>query len=99
MTVLLRESLHACFEHAATALDLRDFHQLLVQRNCSTFEVHSQQQRFPFWIVFCGQFCGFKAFGIEPKPLGLFLEDWMVPYRKHGRFGAANERAKARKGG
>lgn len=29
---------------------------------------------------------GFKAFGIDPKPLGLFLEDWMVPYRKHGRF-------------
>jgi uncharacterized protein YbjT (DUF2867 family) len=29
---------------------------------------------------------GFKAFGIEPKALGLFLDDWMVPYRKHGRF-------------
>lgn len=29
---------------------------------------------------------GFKALGIDPKPLGLFLEDWMVPYRKHGRF-------------
>ena len=29
---------------------------------------------------------GFKALGIEPKPLGLFLDDWMVPYRKHGRF-------------
>lgn len=30
---------------------------------------------------------GFKALGIAPKPLDLFLEDWMVPYRKHGRFG------------
>jgi NADH dehydrogenase len=29
---------------------------------------------------------GFKALGIDPKPLGLFIEDWMVPYRKHGRF-------------
>ncbi len=29
---------------------------------------------------------GFEALGIEPKPLGLFLDDWMVPYRKHGRF-------------
>lgn len=29
---------------------------------------------------------GFKSLGIDPKPLGLFLEDWMVPYRKHGRF-------------
>lgn len=29
---------------------------------------------------------GFKALGIDPKPLDLFLEDWMVPYRKHGRF-------------
>lgn len=29
---------------------------------------------------------GFKALGIDPKPLGLFLEDWMTAYRKHGRF-------------
>lgn len=29
---------------------------------------------------------GLEALGIDPKPLGLFLEDWMVPYRKHGRF-------------
>lgn len=29
---------------------------------------------------------GFKALGIDPKPLGLFLEDWMTKYRKHGRF-------------
>ena len=36
--------------------------------------------------------------GIEAKPLGLFLDKWMLRYRKHGRFGAANERAKARKG-
>ena len=29
---------------------------------------------------------GFKVFGIDPKPLGLFLEEWMTPYRKNGRF-------------
>lgn len=29
---------------------------------------------------------GFKALAIEPKPLGVFLEEWMTPYRKHGRF-------------
>lgn len=29
---------------------------------------------------------GFKTLGIDPKPLGLFLEDWMTKYRKHGRF-------------
>ena len=29
---------------------------------------------------------GLKALGIEPKPLGLFLDDWMVRYRKNGRF-------------
>jgi uncharacterized protein YbjT (DUF2867 family) len=34
--------------------------------------------------------------GIEAKPLGLFLDKWMLRYRQHGRFGAANERAKAR---
>ncbi|WP_284126407.1 complex I NDUFA9 subunit family protein [Parerythrobacter aestuarii] len=32
---------------------------------------------------------GFKELGIEPKPLGLFLDDWMVRYRKHGRFNEA----------
>jgi NADH dehydrogenase len=34
--------------------------------------------------------------GIAAKPLGLFLDKWMLRYRKHGRFGAANERAKLR---
>ena len=41
---------------------------------------------------------GFAELGIEPKALGQFLDKWMLRYRKHGRFGAANERAKARKG-
>ncbi len=41
---------------------------------------------------------GLADMGIEPKALGLFLDKWMLRYRKHGRFGAANERAKARKG-
>lgn len=38
----------------------------------------------------------FADLGIEPKPLGLFLDKWMVRYRKHGRFGLSNERAKQR---
>lgn len=41
---------------------------------------------------------GLADLGIEPKGLGLFLDKWMLRYRKHGRFGAANERAKTRKG-
>ncbi len=28
----------------------------------------------------------FRAFGIEPRPLSLFLDDWMMPYRRNGRF-------------
>lgn len=40
---------------------------------------------------------GLADLGIEAKPLGLFLDKWMLRYRKHGRFGAENERAKARK--
>ena len=40
---------------------------------------------------------GLAELGIEAKPLGLFLDKWMLRYRKHGRFGAENERAKARK--
>jgi hypothetical protein len=34
-----------------------------------------------------GKLPGLKAFGIVPRPLGLFLDRWMVRYRKHGRFG------------
>lgn len=29
---------------------------------------------------------GFAAFGIEPRPLGLYLDRWMERYRKYGRF-------------
>ena len=36
--------------------------------------------------VVSGEFPGFAKLGIEPKPLGLFLDKWMVRYRKHGRF-------------
>jgi NADH dehydrogenase len=41
---------------------------------------------------------GFAELGIAPKPLGLFLGKWMTRYRKHGRFGLSNDRAKAREG-
>ena len=36
-----------------------------------------------------GQFPGLPALGIVPRPLDLFLDRWMVRYRKHGRFGVA----------
>lgn len=31
---------------------------------------------------------GLAKLGIDPKPLSLFLDRWMVRYRKHGRFSA-----------
>lgn len=31
---------------------------------------------------------GIKALGVNPRPLSLFLDRWMVSYRKHGRFGS-----------
>ena len=37
--------------------------------------------------VASGKLPGLKAFGITPRPLGLFLDRWMVRFRKHGRFG------------
>lgn len=37
--------------------------------------------------VASGKLPGLKAFGIVARPLGLFLDRWMVRYRKHGRFG------------
>ena len=40
--------------------------------------------------VVSGDHPGFDKFGISPRPLSLFLDKWMVQYRKHGRF---NERA------
>lgn len=36
---------------------------------------------------------GMKALGISPSPLGLFLDRWMVRYRKHGRFGTGTSTA------
>ncbi|MGY6551066.1 MAG: complex I NDUFA9 subunit family protein [Erythrobacter sp.] len=39
---------------------------------------------------------GFAELGIEPRAVGLFLDRWMTRFRKHGRFGLSNERAKAR---
>ncbi len=33
-----------------------------------------------------GDLPGFKKLGVTPRPLGLFLDKWMVRYRKHGRF-------------
>ena len=37
--------------------------------------------------VVSGKFPGIDKLGVTPRPLALFLERWMVRYRKHGRFG------------
>jgi uncharacterized protein YbjT (DUF2867 family) len=37
--------------------------------------------------VASGKLPGIDALGVQPRPLGLFLDRWMVRYRKHGRFG------------
>lgn len=36
--------------------------------------------------VASGDYPGLKQLGIEARPLELFLDRWMVRYRKHGRF-------------
>jgi uncharacterized protein YbjT (DUF2867 family) len=43
--------------------------------------------------VASGALPGCDALGVHPKPLGLFLDKWMIRYRKHGRFGVRNEPA------
>lgn len=35
-----------------------------------------------------GKLPGLKELGISPRPLELFLDRWMLRYRKHGRFGS-----------
>ncbi len=37
-----------------------------------------------------GKLPGFKALGIAPRPLDLFLDRWMTRYRHHGRFGGTS---------
>ena len=43
--------------------------------------------------VASGALPGCSALGVHPKPLGLFLDKWMIRYRKHGRFGVRSEPA------
>lgn len=38
--------------------------------------------------VASGALPGLKELGVTPRPLDLFLDRWLVRYRKHGRFGA-----------
>jgi len=38
--------------------------------------------------VASGTLPGIAALGVTARPLGLFLDRWMVRYRKHGRFGS-----------
>ena len=40
-----------------------------------------------------GDHPGIRKLGIEPRPLGLFLDKWMTRYRKHGRFGTRVDEA------
>ena len=41
--------------------------------------------------VASGELPGFKAFGIVPTPLGAVARDWLVRYRKGGRFAPGDE--------
>lgn len=38
--------------------------------------------------VASGALPGIRDLGVAPRPLDLFLDRWLVTYRKHGRFGA-----------
>ncbi|MEM9086188.1 MAG: complex I NDUFA9 subunit family protein [Pseudomonadota bacterium] len=43
-----------------------------------------------------GEHRTFAELGIEPKPLGLFLDKWMTRFRRFGRFGLSTQRNKER---
>lgn len=40
-----------------------------------------------------GRYPGLEALGVAPRPLGLFLDRWMVQYRRQGRFNQASTSA------
>jgi NADH dehydrogenase len=42
-----------------------------------------------------GALPGCAQLGVQPRPLGLFLDRWMVRFRKHGRFGGKRDKAHA----
>jgi NADH dehydrogenase len=44
--------------------------------------------------VASGKLPGIAKLGIHPKPLSLFLDRWMVRFRKHGRFGTEQDAAR-----
>jgi NADH dehydrogenase len=43
--------------------------------------------------VASGAMPGCAELGVQPRPLGLFLDKWMTRYRKHGRFSDKRETA------
>lgn len=43
-----------------------------------------------------GEHRTFADLGIDPRPLGLFLDKWMTRYRRFGRFGLTTQRNKER---
>jgi NADH dehydrogenase len=43
--------------------------------------------------VASGALPGCAALGVQPRPIGLFLDRWMTRFRKHGRFGDKREAA------
>ena len=43
--------------------------------------------------VVSGTLPGLAELGVQARPLGLFLDRWMVRFRKHGRFGARTKSA------
>jgi NADH dehydrogenase len=36
---------------------------------------------------------GFAALGVDPSPLSAVAPDWLVQYRRHGRFGSVSKAA------
>ncbi|MGE3692560.1 MAG: complex I NDUFA9 subunit family protein [Novosphingobium sp.] len=50
---------------------------------------HDQWRLLQAGNVASGKLPGLDKLGVAARPLGLFLDRWMVRFRKHGRFGTA----------
>ncbi|WP_324829229.1 complex I NDUFA9 subunit family protein [Qipengyuania zhejiangensis] len=87
MTMMdINEAIAAAQQRARTFLPVPDAISSVFASLPGTPMSSDQWKMLKLGNVASGDLPGFAKLGIEPKPLDLFLDKWMVRFRKHGRF-------------